>query len=122
KPAFTGLRVLEDYPLGELIDYIDWSPFFLTWELKGKYPQILDDKVVGETARELYANARRLLAEIAEKKLLTAKGVYGFWPAASEGDDIILFADDSRSRELTRFHTLRQQWQRQGQTHFLALA
>ncbi len=106
----------------ELVDYIDWSPFFLTWELKGKYPKIFDDATYGESARKLYDDARSLLDEIIAKKLLQARGVYGFWPAASVGDDIVLFTDKSRSQELARVHTLRQQWERKGQKQFLALS
>jgi len=122
KPAFLGARVLENFPLTRLVDYIDWSPFFMTWELKGKYPKILQDPTVGETASKLFADAQALLKQIVDGKLLQARGVYGFWPAASVGDDIVVFADDTRSRELTRFHTLRQQWRRKGQSEFLALA
>jgi 5-methyltetrahydrofolate--homocysteine methyltransferase len=118
-PSFLGRRVLDDFPLERLINYIDWSPFFLTWELKGKYPRIFEDAAVGEEAKKLYADARRLLDEIVAKKLFRARGVYGFWPASAEGDDIAVF--DSGT-EVTRFHTLRQQWERQGQTAFLALA
>jgi len=122
KPAFLGARVLADVPLKSLVDYIDWSPFFMTWELKGKYPKIFSDPNVGEAATKLYADARQLLDEIIRGKLLQARGVYGFWPAASVGDDIVVFADESRKRELARFHTLRQQWQRVGQSQFAALA
>jgi 5-methyltetrahydrofolate--homocysteine methyltransferase len=122
KPCFTGLRVLDDFPLDQLLGYIDWSPFFMAWELKGKFPAILDDPKVGEAARELYENARKLLDEIVHNRWLQARAVYGFWPAASDGDDIVLFRDDSRDRELTRFHTLRQQWQRRGQKDYRALA
>jgi 5-methyltetrahydrofolate--homocysteine methyltransferase len=118
-PTFLGPRVLDDFPLARLINYIDWSPFFLTWELKGKYPRIFEDPKVGDEAKKLYADARRLLDEIIAKKLFQARGVYGFWPASAVGDDIAVF--DS-GREVTRFHTLRQQWERQGQTSFLALA
>jgi 5-methyltetrahydrofolate--homocysteine methyltransferase len=90
--------------------------------LKGKYPKILSDSKFGEAAARLYDDARRLLDRIIREKLLAACGVYGFWPAASTGDDIVLFTDDSRSTELSRFHTLRQQWERKGQSTFLALA
>ena len=79
--------------------YIDWSPFFLTWELKGKYPRIFDDPNVGEAARKLFDDANALLDRIIDEKLLTARGVYGFWPAASDGDDIVVYADESRSKE-----------------------
>ncbi|MBL9092262.1 MAG: methionine synthase [Planctomycetaceae bacterium] len=122
KPAFVGRKELRDVPLDKLTPYIDWSPFFTTWELKGKFPKIFDDPNVGETARKLYDDAKKLLDKIVLKRLLKARGVYGFWPAASDGDDIIVYADESRSGELCRFHTLRQQWERKGQTHFTALA
>jgi 5-methyltetrahydrofolate--homocysteine methyltransferase len=122
RPAFLGVRVLADYPLEKLVPYIDWSPFFQTWELRGKYPQILQDAVVGGEATRLLSDAQKLLDEIVRKKLLTASGVYGFWPANSSGDDIILYTDETRQTELTRFHTLRQQWERKGATDFRALA
>ena len=122
QPSFVGRRVIDDLPLTELLPFIDWSPFFMTWELKGKYPKIFDDPNVGPTARELFANAQKLLQEIVDQKLLRARGVYGFWPAASEGDDVILYTDESRQQELTRFHMLRQQWQRKGQEYFRSLA
>ncbi len=121
-PRFLGTHVLADFPLSTLVEYIDWSPFFQTWELKGKYPKILSDPKVGEAARKLFEDATQLLDEIVSKQLISARGVYGFWPAGSVGDDIVLFTDETRKTELTRFHTLRQQWQRQGQTTFLALA
>ncbi|MCH8922557.1 MAG: methionine synthase [Planctomycetes bacterium] len=122
RPAFLGARVLDDYPLEKLVEYIDWSPFFSTWEMRGKYPKIFDDAKYGVEAKRLYDDARRLLDEIMAGKQLTARGVYGFWPAASEGDDIVLFTDESRGEELTRFHTLRQQWERKGQSDFYSLA
>jgi 5-methyltetrahydrofolate--homocysteine methyltransferase len=122
KPAFVGTRVLADLPLAKLIDYIDWSPFFLAWELKGKYPAILEDPEVGAAARDLYHNGRQLLHDIIQHRWLTAKAAYGFWPAASDGDDIVLFQDETRGQELTRLHTLRQQWERRGQDCFRALA
>ena len=121
-PTFTGVRVIEDQPLDELVDFIDWSPFFATWELHGKYPRILEDEVVGEQARELFDNARQLLDRIVAEELFTAKGVYGFWPANSVGDDVILYADADRSRELCRFPMLRQQWERKGQKDFRCLS
>ncbi len=122
KPSFTGVRVLDDYPLEKLVDYIDWSPFFLTWELKGKYPKIFTDPTYGESAKKLYDDARALLDEIVRGKLLKARAVYGFWPAGSVGDDVALFTDKSRQKELVRLHTLRQQWERKGQKHFTAMA
>lgn len=121
-PAFTGYRVLDDVSLTDLTGYIDWSPFFSTWELKGKYPAILEDEAQGPAARELFDNAQGLLADIIQNNWLAAKGVYGFWPAASDGDDIVLFADEDRQAESARFHTLRQQWERKGQDYFRALS
>ena len=122
KPVFLGLRTLEDYPLEELAKYIDWSPFFATWEMRGKFPAIFNDPHLGAEAKKLYADALALLDRIIREKLLTAKGVYGFWPANSEGDDVILYADECRSRELVRFPMLRQQWERKGQKDFRSLA
>jgi len=122
KPKFLGRRLLENVPLETLRKYIDWSPFFLTWELKGKYPRIFEDPNLGEAARKLFDDANELLDRIIEDKSLTARGVYGFWPAASEGDDILLYADESRGQEIARFHGLRQQWERKGQEAFYSLA
>ncbi len=109
KPAFTGIRAVRDYPLEEIVPFIDWTPFFSTWELRGSYPKILNDPTLGERARELLSDARHLLSEIIEKRLLVANGVYGFFPAASSGDDIEVYADDTRKRVLRTLHTLRQQ-------------
>jgi len=122
KPSFLGCRVLRDYPLEELVPYIDWSPFFSAWELRGKYPKIFDDPEVGPVARQLFDEAGTLLDEIVRDKLLTARAVYGFWPAQSDGDDVVLYTDESRTTELTRFHMLRQQWERKGQKEFRSLA
>jgi 5-methyltetrahydrofolate--homocysteine methyltransferase len=122
QPAFTGTRILENVPLAELQTFVDWSPFFLTWELKGKYPKILDDPNLGEAARKLFDDAKALMDRIERERLLTARGVYGFWPAASEGDDIIVYADQLRTKEKYRFHALRQQWERKGQGAFYSLA
>jgi 5-methyltetrahydrofolate--homocysteine methyltransferase len=108
-PATLGIQTISDQFLVELIPYIDWSPFFHTWELKGRYPAILDDSVVGPKAKELYDDARELLDEIVQKKQLKAKGVYGFFPAASLGDDIELYQDGSRKTLLMTIHHLRQQ-------------
>jgi 5-methyltetrahydrofolate--homocysteine methyltransferase len=91
------------------VEYIDWSPFFHTWELRGRYPAILDDAVVGKQARELFEDAQKLLARVVEENLLGARGVIGFWPANAIGDDVELFTDESRSRRLTTLHFLRQQ-------------
>jgi 5-methyltetrahydrofolate--homocysteine methyltransferase len=122
RPAFLGTRVLRDLPLDRLVPYIDWSPFFMAWELKGKYPAILSDRTVGDRARELFDDAQKLLAEIVRQHLLTAHAVYGFFPANTDGDDVVLYTDDRRSRERARFHMLRQQWEREGQTSFRSLA
>jgi 5-methyltetrahydrofolate--homocysteine methyltransferase len=122
RPEFIGPRVLESVPLEKLRPFIDWSPFFLTWELKGKYPRIFGDPNLGEAARKLFDDANELLDRIIAERLLTARGLFGFWPAASQGDDILVFADESRARELCRFHALRQQWERKGQTAFYSLA
>lgn len=108
-PAASGVRTIEDQSLVELIPFIDWSPFFHTWELKGRYPTIFDDSTVGPKAKELYDDARRLLDEIIQKRQLKAKGVYGFFAAASVGDDIELYADASRKVTATTIHHLRQQ-------------
>jgi 5-methyltetrahydrofolate--homocysteine methyltransferase len=95
--------------LRTLIEYIDWSPFFHTWELRGRYPAIFDDPTMGQQARELFDDAQKLLHEIADKKLLSARGVYGFWPANSSGDDVELYVDEKRSQKLATFYFLRQQ-------------
>ncbi|HEX9880235.1 MAG TPA: methionine synthase, partial [Candidatus Binatia bacterium] len=121
-PEFTGRRVLSDLPLAELVPYIDWSPFFHAWEIRGRFPGLLDDPARGEAARDLFTNARELLREIVDGKLITARGVYGFYPANSEDDDIVLYADPDRSRELLRFHTLRQQRESQRSASQLSLA
>ena len=98
-PAFLGRRVLRDFPLAEIVPYIDWSPFFMAWELTGKYPVILRDAKVGTEASKLFADAEKLLDEIVRQKRLTAHAVYGFYPANSEGDDIIVFSDAGRTKE-----------------------
>jgi len=121
-PEFIGRKVLADYPLSELVPYIDWSPFFHTWEMRGRYPDLLSDPVRGPAARELFANGQELLREIVAKRPLVARAVYGFYPANSEGDDIILYTDAARTRELTRFHTLRQQKESQRAKPQFALA
>ena len=129
KPVRLGPQVLRGIPLAEIAPYIDWSPFFQTWELKGKYPAILKDATYGEAASKLLEDAQAMLAQVVREKWLTANAVYGFWPAASEGDDIVLYSPlPSRKgpgeglTEIARLHTLRQQWQRQGQNTFRALA
>ncbi|HXG54332.1 MAG TPA: methionine synthase, partial [Vicinamibacterales bacterium] len=108
-PWFVGRRLLEDVPLEEIARYIDWTFFFSAWELKGRFPAILDHPQQGPAARELYENAQALLKQIIDGKLLRASGVYAFWPANSIGDDIVIFKDDNRREELARFPMLRQQ-------------
>ncbi|WP_437630006.1 methionine synthase [Sorangium sp. So ce854] len=108
-PEFTGARVLEDFPLATLRDYIDWTPFFHTWELKGVYPRILEHEKYGEQARQLFSEANALLDMIIKDKLLTARGVYGFFPANAVGDDVEVYTDGTRKEVLERFHFLRQQ-------------
>jgi 5-methyltetrahydrofolate--homocysteine methyltransferase len=108
-PSFTGTKVFEAYPLKELVPYIDWTPFFHTWELRGSYPKIFDDKNVGVEAKKLFNDAQEMLHKVINENLLQANGVIGFWPANSVGDDIELYTDDSRTQLLTRIHTLRQQ-------------
>jgi 5-methyltetrahydrofolate--homocysteine methyltransferase len=122
KPAFLGRRIIDPQPLAELVPYIDWSPFFQTWELRGKYPQIFDDPQVGPEAKRLFDDAQTLLQQIVTGKKLTARGVYGFWPANTDGDDVILYADEKRTSEVARFPMLRQQWERKGQADFRSLA
>ncbi|MBV8924332.1 MAG: methionine synthase [Bradyrhizobium sp.] len=109
KPTFLGVKSFGDYDLAELVDTIDWTPFFQTWELAGRFPAILDDPKVGEAARALYDDARKMLERIVKEKWFTARAVIGFWPAAAEGDDIVLFADDTRKKKIATLHTLRQQ-------------
>ncbi len=108
-PSFLGVKLLEDYPLGELVDRIDWTPFFQAWELAGHYPAILTDKVTGPAARALFTDAERLLQRMVSERLLTARAVFGFFAANSIGDDIEIYTDETRSTPRTTLHTLRQQ-------------
>ena len=108
-PAHLGTRVLRDYPLAEIATVIDWTPFFQTWELSGRYPKILRDEVVGEAARNLFEDAKTMLARIIDEQWLTANAVIGLYPANSIGDDIEVYADESRTAVRARFHFLRQQ-------------
>jgi 5-methyltetrahydrofolate--homocysteine methyltransferase len=121
-PQFLGNRTIPSQSIESLIPFIDWSPFFMAWELKGKYPKIFEDPVVGKEAKELHHNAMELLKACARDGSLKAKAVYGFWPAASEGDDIVVYTDEQRHQEKARFHCLRQQWERKGQNDFRSLA
>jgi len=109
RPDFTGIKTLNAFPLEDLVPFIDWSPFFHTWEMRGRYPAILEDSIVGAKARELFEDAQKQLKDIVLNRRFTARAVYGFFPAASRGDDIIVYRDADRSSELTVLHTLRQQ-------------
>jgi len=122
RPAFLGVRVLDDFPLSALVPFIDWSPFFHAWELKGLYPRIFEDRVVGPKAKELFHDGWRLLESMVATRSLRPHGVFGFWPANSDGDDIRVFSDDSRSNVLTTFHTLRQQTRKAEDAPTFALA
>jgi 5-methyltetrahydrofolate--homocysteine methyltransferase len=108
-PKAPGVHVLDDYDIGELRDYIDWQPFFNAWEMKGKFPDILNSPTSGEAARKLYDDAQAMLDKVVAEKWLTAKGVFGFFPAAGRGDDTLVYAGDDRSEVLATLHHLRQQ-------------
>jgi 5-methyltetrahydrofolate--homocysteine methyltransferase len=120
-PAFLGTRRVE-VPLEELVRYIDWTFFFTAWELTGRFPAILDHPEQGQAARELYANAKEILQRIVDGRQLTARGVYGFWPATSDGEDIVLYTDESRATERLRFNMLRQQQVKTDDKPYLSLA
>ncbi len=122
RPEHSGLRVISSLPLAELVPWIDWSPFFMSWQLIGKYPRILQDPVVGEEARRLFDDAQKELQQLVADNRLTASAVYGLWPANSDGDDVVLWKDEQRNEELLRFPMLRQQWERVGQRDFRCLA
>ncbi|MCQ3829769.1 methionine synthase [Microbulbifer elongatus] len=113
-PNKPGLTVLDDFPLEKLVDTIDWTPFFISWDLAGKYPAILNDEVVGEAATDLFKNAQAMLADIIDNKRLKARAVFGLWPANADGDDIVVYTDESRSSERARLHQIRQQVQKRG--------
>jgi 5-methyltetrahydrofolate--homocysteine methyltransferase len=123
RPSFLGLRTLAGHPIDDLVERIDWSPFFATWELRGRYPDILADAEVGAAARDLHEDALAMLRRVADEGLLRADGVVGFWPAAATpDDDIVLWDDEARTRELARLHTLRQQIARSDDRPDLALS
>ena len=128
-PEFVGLRSFQNFPLSELRDYIDWSPFFSTWELRGKYPKIFEDEYVGEEAKKLFADANRMLDQVIEHNWLTARGVCGFWPANSIGDTIYVYSAETKAdtphdqrKVICKFPMLRQQWERKGQKDYRSLA
>jgi len=109
KPAFTGIKVLTDYPLVKLLERIDWTPFFATWEMSGLYPEIFNDDVIGKEAKKLFDDAQDILRKAIENKWISANAVFGFWPANSVGDDVEIYTDESRKTVLKTFHFLRQQ-------------
>jgi 5-methyltetrahydrofolate--homocysteine methyltransferase len=113
RPKLIGTRAFKSYKLAELAAYIDWTPFFQTWELSGKYPRIFEDNVVGAEARKLFADAQAMLKRLVAEKWLAANAVVGFWPANAVGDDIELYADETRGARLALLHTLRQQMARE---------
>jgi 5-methyltetrahydrofolate--homocysteine methyltransferase len=121
-PSFTGLRILEDIPLTDIVPYIDWTFFFAAWDLKGRFPKILEHAQHGEAARDLYENGQRLLAEIIRDGSLKASAAYGFWPANSDGDDIVVYTDETRTAERLRFNMLRQQAEKPPGQPYLSLA
>lgn len=109
KPSFIGTKTLTEYPLEKLRDYIDWTPFFATWQLKGRYPAILENELYGEAARDLFEDAQKMLDQMIEEKWVKANGVFGFWPAKQIGDDIEVYSDEEMSDKKVTFHGLRQQ-------------
>ncbi len=122
RPTFTGTRVFSSYDLGELARYIDWTPFFQTWELKGRYPTILQDEKQGEAARNLFADAQAMIKQIVDERWFNPRAVIGFWPANSIGDDIAIYSGESRGERIATLHTLRQQLTRRDGRPNLALA
>ena len=112
RPTFLGVQAYSDYPLDDLVDRIDWTPFFTTWEMRGRYPDILNSPVYGKEARSLLSDAEAMLTRMTDERILTANAVVGFWPAASNGDDVVLYEDAERNRTLAEFHFLRQQTDR----------
>jgi 5-methyltetrahydrofolate--homocysteine methyltransferase len=122
KPEFLGVKSFDDFPLDQIAHYIDWTPFFNTWELAGSFPKILQDEVVGEQATKLYEDGQKLLAQIIKDKSLRARAVFGFFPANSVGDDIELYTDESCTKVLTTLCTLRQQQEKRAGQFNLALS
>jgi len=122
KPTFTGIRRFEEYDLKELEPYIDWTPFFISWDIAGKYPQVFDDPKRGEAARNLFDDAQVILRKMVDEKRVSASGVIGFWPAHRRGDDIVVYTDESRTEELTTLHHLRQQDEKAPNKSMMALS
>src|SRR3569832_858789 len=121
-PKFFGTKTFRSYDLAELAEYIDWTPFFQTWELTGRFPAILDDPKVGEVARSLYDDARKMLERIIKEKWFTAQATIGFWPANAQGDDILVYADEARKTPIATLHTLRQQLEKREGRYNAALS
>ncbi|CAL1692047.1 Methionine synthase [Brevundimonas subvibrioides] len=121
-PSFIGVKAFDSWDLQDLADHIDWTPFFASWELIGRYPLILEDEIVGQAATDLFADAKVMLKQIVDEKWFTARGVVGFWPANAVGDDVAVYADESRTEEIARFHTLRQQIRKSNGKPNLALS
>lgn len=122
KPEFTGVRSLQDFAISELVQYIDWGPFFHTWELRGSYPKIFNDPKKGTEARKLFDDAQEMLEKAISEGWLRAEAVYGFMPANSDGDDVIIYTDDERKEERVRFHMLRQQQEKRTGGPYFSLA
>jgi 5-methyltetrahydrofolate--homocysteine methyltransferase len=122
KPTFLGTKSFRQYDLAELVDYIDWTPFFQTWELTGRFPAILDDPKVGQVARSLYDDARKMLDRIIAEQWFTAQATIGFWPANAQGDDILVYADEARKQPIATLHTLRQQLEKREGRYNAALS
>jgi 5-methyltetrahydrofolate--homocysteine methyltransferase len=122
KPSFRGTEALTDYPIAELVDFIDWTPFFSTWELSGKFPAILDDAKFGEAARSLYEDARVMLDKIVAERWFKASAAFGFWPANAQGDDIHIYADEGRGIPVAVMHGLRQQLSKREGRNNIAIA
>jgi 5-methyltetrahydrofolate--homocysteine methyltransferase len=122
QPSFLGTQVLDDYPVAELIDFIDWTPFFATWELSGKFPAILDDAKFGRVARSLFEDAHAMLDKIVAERWFTASAAFGFWPAQAQGDDILVFGDEARGEPVAILHALRQQLAKRAGRHNVALS
>ncbi len=122
KPKFLGVKVIENVTLQEIVDYIDWTPFFQTWELHGKFPRILEDEVVGAEAKKLFSDAQKMLQQLVQEKWLTNKGVIGIWPANSVGDDIEIYSDESRTEVIAKHHMIRQQSKKAAGEYNMSLA
>jgi 5-methyltetrahydrofolate--homocysteine methyltransferase len=122
KPKFLGVKVIEDVTLSQIVDYIDWTPFFQTWELHGKFPRILEDEVVGVEAKKLFSDAQKMLQQLVQEKWLTNKAVIGIWPANAVGDDIEIYSDESRNEVIAKHHMVRQQSKKAKGEHNMSLA